>query len=331
MRELTSLQKVLFLGVIVMLTTGCVAVTPPVDTIFRSNDYIVYRLKSDETPQMLAQRFLGDQRKAWLIEEANQGKPFHPDQLVVIPLRPRNKGRITEEGFQVVPILCYHQFGGDSQSPLCVPAAVFDRQMNYLKKHGYHAITAEDMLAYLEYRRQLPRKAFMITIDDGYRSVYTVAVPILKKYGFPATLFVYTNYIGVSSKAITWNQLRELKAEGFTIGSHTIAHSDLSTMADNENETTYRERLRHEIFDSKKIIDTMLKQDTFFFAYPFGRANETAATLARQAGYRLAVTVRRGGNPFFANPYLLQRDQILKHDMATFAKRLETFYALPLR
>ena len=148
----------------------------------------------------------------------------------------------------------------------------------------------------------------MITVDDGYRSVYNVAYPILKKYGFTATLFIYTNFVGVSSKAITWEQLRELKAQGFTIGSHTIAHSDLTKQGEKEDEAAYIRRLRREIIDSKKIIDEKLNQDTPFFAYPFGRANGVAAKIVHEAGYRLAATVDRGGNAFFANRYLLQRE-----------------------
>ena len=204
---------------------------------------------------MLAEQFLGDSRKSWMIEEANEKIPFRTDQLVVIPLKQRNKGGVTDDGYQTVPILCYHRFGSDGDSPLCVPTDVFERQLNYLKTNGYRVISPEEILEYLSYRRQLPKKSVMITIDDGYRSVYNVAFPLLKKYGFQATLFVYTNYVGVSGKAITWDQLRELKANGWTIGSHTVAHSDLTKIADDETDKAYLARLKHEIFDSKKIID----------------------------------------------------------------------------
>jgi peptidoglycan/xylan/chitin deacetylase (PgdA/CDA1 family) len=203
--------------------------------------------------------------------------------------------------------------------------------MNYLKTNGFRVITPEDLLAFLEYRAPLPKKAVMITIDDGYRSVYDVAYPILKKYGFTATVFVYTNYVGISHKAITWNQLRDMKANGFTIGSHTIAHSDLTKQSEDEDVAAYLDRLRREITRSKYIIDRKLNQDTMFFSYPFGRANGTAIKMCHDAGYRLAVTVNRGGNPFFANPFMLRRDQVLKRDMATFIKRLKTFHSITLR
>lgn len=298
---------------------------------YRSDDYIVYRLQAKDTPTSLARVFYSDPDRAWLIKEANPEVRFKPGRYVVIPLKPKNYGGISSYGLQQIPILCYHRFGNHCQSPLCVPAEIFDRQMKYLKDNGYRVITPKELLAFLQYRRLLPKKSVMITVDDGYESFYTVAYPILKKYGFSATLFIYTNYVGVSSKALSWNQLRELKAAGFYIGSHTIMHSDLTKQEENESEQAYLARLRHEIFDSKKIIDRQLHQDTFFFAYPFGRANEIAMKLCEEAGYDLAVTVHRGGNVFFANPHLLRRDQILKRDMATFISRLKTFQSISLR
>ena len=299
--------------------------------IFKSDDYLVYQIKGGETSVTLAAQFLGDASKAWVIEDANENMPLKTNHYVVIPLKPRNKGGITDNGFQQVPILCYHRFGNHCASPLCVPTQIFDSQMRYLHDNGYRVISPLELLAYLEYRQPLPKRAVMITIDDGYRSAYTVAYPILKKYGFTATLFVYTNFVGVSSQAITWAQLRELKSNGFTIGSHSVAHSDLTQQDENESKKDYLQRLRHEIHDAKTIIDKKLNQNTILFAYPFGRANPTAMAMVQQAGYRLAVTVDRGGNPFFTNPFILRRDQILKRDTATFISRLKTFHTLSLR
>jgi len=286
-------------------------------------------MKKGDTTASLAERFLGDPELLWRIEEAN--KSFEPDTLIVIPLKARNKGGIFENGVQQIPILCYHRFDIRCDSPLCIPAEVFEGQVKYLKDNGYRTITPEQMLGFLEYRQPLPKKSVMITVDDGYSCFYNIALPILKKYRFTATLFVYVNFVGVSSKALDWSKLRELKAGGISIGSHSIMHSDLSKPGDQENEEAYLKRLHHEIFQSKKMIDTKLEQDTFIFAYPFGRANDAAMLMVHQAGYKLAMTVRRGGNPFYSNPYNLQRDQILEKDMGIFATRLKTFHSLSLR
>jgi peptidoglycan/xylan/chitin deacetylase (PgdA/CDA1 family) len=325
----------LLLALLLIALTGCAA--PPVlplisrpDT-YRSDERILHRFQSGETPETLAAKYLDGSDQAWMVEDANPRDAFQPGRFVVIPLKINNRGGITEDGFQTVPILCYHRFAASCDSPLCMPADVFEAQLRYLKDNGYRVIGPEALEAFLEYRQPLPRKAVMISVDDGYRSVYNVAYPILKKYGFTATLFIYIDYVGVSSKAITWDQLRELKREGFYIGSHSVAHSDLSKQKKNEGNEAYLARLKREIFESKRIIDQKLDQDTIIFSYPFGRRNQAAISLARQAGYKIAVTVDRGSNPFFADPFLLKRDQILKRDMDRFASRLKTFNFTPLK
>jgi len=299
--------------------------------VYRSDERILHRLKAGETPEMLAKRYLGEARLAWMVEDANPKEAFLPDRLVVIPLVIENLAGITDKGFQTVPILCYHRFARSCDSPLCMPTEIFEQQLRYLKENGYRVIGPEALAEFLDYRKPIPKNAVMISVDDGYRSTYDMAYPILKKYGFTATLFIYTDYVGVSSQAITWDQLRELKREGFTIGSHSIAHSDLSKQKKDEDKKTYLARLKREIFRSKQILDEKLGQDTLIFSYPFGRQNQTVVSLARQAGYTVAVTVDRGSNPFFANPFLIKRDQILKRDMDRFASRLKTFNYYPLK
>ncbi|MFO7713061.1 polysaccharide deacetylase family protein [Desulfosarcina sp.] len=314
---------------------GCAhpsAMLPPVQRdVYRSSERILHRIKPGDTPAMLAQKYLGAARLAWMVEDANPKDAFRPDRFAVIPLKINNRAGITDQGYQTVPILCYHRFAPSCDSPLCMPAGIFEKQLRYLKENGYRVIGPEELVEFLDYRKAIPQNAVMISIDDGYRSVYDVAYPLLKKYGFTATLFIYVDYVGVSSQAITWQQLRELKREGFYIGSHSVAHSDLSQRQKDEDDTAYVARLKREIFRSKQIIDEKLNQDTLIFSYPFGRHNPTVASLTRQAGYRIAVTVDRGSNPFFADPLRLRRDQILKRDMDRFASRLKTFTNFPLQ
>jgi peptidoglycan/xylan/chitin deacetylase (PgdA/CDA1 family) len=298
---------------------------------YRSDERILHRLKVGETPEMLAKKYLGEAGLAWMVEDANPKDSFLPDRFVVIPLAIENRAGITDKGYQTVPILCYHRFAPSCDSPLCMPTENFERQVRYLKENGYRVIGPEALAGFLDYRQPIPKNAVMISVDDGYRSMFELAYPILKKYGFTATLFIYIDYVGVSSQAITWDQLRELKREGFAIGSHSIAHSDLSRQKKDEDHKAYLARLQREIFQSKQILDEKLGQETIIFSYPFGRQNQTVASLARQAGYKIAVTVDRGSNPFFADPFMIKRDQILKRDMDRFASRLKTFYHFPLK
>ena len=122
-----------------------------------------------------------------------------------------------------------------------------------------------------------------------------------------------------------------MKADGFTIGSHTIFHSDLTKPKEGETEQEFVGRIKKELYGSKKIIDKKMGQDTYFLAYPFGYHDQRSMQMAQEAGYKIAMSVKRGGNPFFANPFTLRRDQILDRDMQTFISRLKTFNHLSLK
>ena len=299
--------------------------------IYQSEEYIVGRFQKNETPATLADKFLGDREKSWVIEDANKDVSFTKNEIIIIPLKEKNKAGLTADGFQVVPILCYHRFSNECESPLCVPTRIFEKQMRYLSENGYRVITFRQLIDFLDYREAIPKKAVIISIDDGYRSTYDIAYPILKKYGFKATLFIYTDFIGASRNALTWDQLKKMKADGFEIGSHTLSHSDLTRQKEGEDTQTYMSRIDRELRESKQIIDKKLGQNTILLAFPFGRYNPSVLEISKRLDYQVAATVKRGGNPFFANPFVLKRAQVLKKDMKSFTSELKSFHELSLK
>lgn len=312
------------LGCLLSGCSGFSGLLPSDAIVHRSDEYLFYRMQQNDTVPLLAERFLGNAHKSWLIEEANVDVPFEPGRTILVPLKNGNIGGINTNGYQVVPILCYHRFDEGCGSKMCIPGDVFDQQMKYLKDNGYQTISAQMLLDFLSYRDGLPEKSVMITIDDGYRSVYNVAYPILKKYGFTATVFVYTDFVGISKSAITWSQLKEMKANNFEIGSHTLSHGDLTRRLKGESSQAYLNRVVRELSVSKKIIDKKLNQDTIFLAYPYGRQNRIAQKIAHRVGYQLAVTVKSGGNPFFSDSLTLNRRQILSRKKKVFISRINT-------
>lgn len=329
-----KLELIFLCLIFVILFTSCVAKNssvPPPSLVYKSNDYAICKLGNEDSFAQLARIHLGDEKLAWRIEDANENVTRRENTLIAVPLKENHMGGLFEDGYQSVPILCYHRFGPKKKSPLTMSAQIFNQQMKYLKDNGYRVISPDTLLDFLEYRGQIPKKSVLITMDDGYKSVYDIAVPILKKYGFTATFFVYNKYVGISKKAMSWDDLRALKADGFTIGSHSISHSDLTQKLPNETDDAFAIRIRKEIFLSKKIIDRELDQDTFYFSFPYGRYNPSLLKLSKSAGYRLAVTVDRGSNPFFTNPLALKRDMILKKDMKSFISRLKIFNNLSLK
>jgi len=330
-------NKIKFLIIAILICGGGLLVlnscTPLLSTskIYQSDKYVVGRFQKNETPDTLAEKFLGNREKSWVIEDANKDVSFKKNKIIIIPLKEKNKAGLTADGFQVVSILCYHRFSNDCGSPLCLPIHLFKQQMKYLSENGYRVITFGQLIDFMEYREAIPQKAIIISIDDGYRSTYDIAYPILKKYGFNATLFIYTDFIGASRNALTWSQINKMKADGFEIGSHTLSHSDLTIQKEGEDTQTYMSRIEKELRVSKQIIDKELGQNTILLAYPFGRYNQNVLEISERLGYQVAATVKRGGNSFFANPLVLKRVQVLKKDMTFFTSVLNSFHKLSLK
>ncbi|MBP1737791.1 MAG: hypothetical protein H6Q48_84 [Deltaproteobacteria bacterium] len=299
--------------------------------LFRSEDYVVLKLRGDENPGSLAREFLGDPRKAWVIEEANRGTPFERDRMIVIPLKEENRGGLAPEGYQIVPVLCYHHFAETCDSSLCTPTSVFEQHMKFLREAGYSAISTAELGEFLAFRKAIPKRAVLINLDDGYRSTYDIAYPILKKYGFTATFFIYTSFIGASKNALTWDQLKTMKADGFEVGSHSVTHADLSKKLAGESEKEYMARVKRELLLSKQILDDKLNQNTQYIAFPYGEFSPVLLKLCEEMGYRVGFSVKAGGNPFFSDPLTLKRDQILKKDMESFSGKLKTIHPMSLK
>jgi peptidoglycan/xylan/chitin deacetylase (PgdA/CDA1 family) len=299
--------------------------------VFQSKEYVVCRLQKKETSAALAEKYFGDRRKSWVIEDANEDISFEKNKIIIIPLKETNIGGLTANGFQVVPILCYHRFANHCNSPLCMPVHIFEQQMKYLDENGYRVISFSQFIDFLEYRHAIPKKAVILSIDDGYRSVYDLAYPVLKKFDFNTTLFIYTEFINTCKNALTWKQLAIMKADGFEIGAHTVSHSDLTRQKEDEDTPAFMARIEKELLRSKQIIDKKLGQNTILLAFPYGRYNQSVLEMSRRLGYRAAVTVKRGSNPFFADPMTLKRTQILKRDMKTFISVLKSFHKLSLK
>ncbi len=330
--------KLKFLMLIaVYLFYGCIAKhTEPVHSslgtaAYKSEDYIVHEKQSTDTYESIAKLYLKDKNRADILQKADESLSLNKNKFFIIPLKEKHLGGIYKDGYQKIPILCYHKFGEKTDSKLNISTKAFDAQMKYLKDHNFNVITLSQFLNFSEYKQQIPKKSVVITIDDGFKSGFNVAFPILSKYGFKAVYFVYTNYVGISKKAITWQDLRELKKRGHEIGSHTINHYDLTAKFPEEKNEDYYKRVKKEIFISKQIIDNKLNQDTLFFSLPYGRTNLKVKNFIKSAGYKIGVTVQRGSNPFYCDPFNLNRDMILNKSIKKFASKLQTFNFISLR
>jgi peptidoglycan/xylan/chitin deacetylase (PgdA/CDA1 family) len=290
-----------------------------------SDDFVVVQPKKGDSFTSLAAVHLGDPSKGWLIQEFNQTSQMVYDKKLVIPVKPYNLGGLTPQGYQRVPVLSYHQFSKKSSSKMMVTASAFDEQMKYLQQNGYRVITIDQFFDFLELKVQIPKKAVLITIDDGYRSVYDIAYPILKKYAFPATIFIYTDFVG-SSDAMSWDQLKELSQNGFSIQSQSKTHRDLTRRKNKESFENYVQALKDEINLSRDLLRTKLNIDCQYLAYPYGKKNDLVVAMLMKAGFRGAFTAKRVSNPFFTSNFDIGRAMILgKYDLKQFEENLVVF------
>jgi len=209
----------------------------------------------------------------------------------------------------VVPILTYHNFTIEESSSYKINIVEFEKQMNYLAAHNYSVISLSKLLKGLR-TGQLPPKPIVITIDDGFKSTYTLAYPVLKKYNFPATLFIYTNFIEKNNGSLTWEEIREMTKNNIEIGSHTLSHCNLLKYKKNENYETYFTRIRREIFLSKEILESKIGRKVKFFAYPYGAYGSTIKDLAVQASYEGIFNANSMNNTLTADPFSLNRQII---------------------
>ena len=200
-----------------------------------------------------------------------------------------------------IPVLNYHAIDDadniNSSHNVSVSLKSFKEQISWLHKEGYRSLTQEDLNSLLFQKKAIPGKHVLITFDDGYFSLYKYALEVLSEYGFTATLFLSTSFIGnpyeqadfafvKHDRQLTWPEIRELSANGWSIQSHgnthtRMTHLDIASIA---NEVTL----------SKNIIEQNLGSPINAFAFPYGIYNKSVIDQLKIAGYTSSYTVHSG-------------------------------------
>ncbi|MFO0688817.1 MAG: poly-beta-1,6-N-acetyl-D-glucosamine N-deacetylase PgaB [Myxococcota bacterium] len=243
---------------------------------------------------------------------------------IASPPRPR-------ETAEKLTILSYHEIADPGEALIpqyAVTPTMFVRQMDWLRIHGFRFVSVDDVLADRAGRRPLPQKAVMITFDDGYRSVYEHAWPILKAWRIPAVIAVVGHWqeergsVDFDGKTIardrvlSWDQLREMHDSGLVeIGSHSFdLHRGLESGPQGnlepaattrrwlagpkryEDEASYRARVEADLVRSREVIHRRIGRTPRVIAWPYGSYNETVRDLAAKHGMRLGLTLDDGAN-----------------------------------
>lgn len=289
-------------------------------------DFVAVIVQRGDTFSSLAKTHLGDPSKDWLISEFNGGPTLSPGQELIIPLKDFNKGGLSLTGYQTVPVLCYHKFSKTESDPMTVTEKDFEDQMKFLREKGYRVITTAEFFDFVEFKRQLPGKSVLITIDDGWRSTYEIAFPILRKYHYPSTLFLYTDLISGTRSTLDWDLVKEMAGNGVDIQCHTVSHRSLIKAAGQGSFKEYFDFLCRELGDSAQIIKKKLNIEVKYLAYPYGDTSPLVVAVLQKLGYRGAFTVERGSSPFFVQPYRINRSMIYgDFDLDDFERNLTIF------
>ena len=234
----------------------------------------------------------------------------------------------TGNGDRSLRVLMYHKVNDVAGNPLTMPVSLFDEQMDQLRELGYTVVGLDDVLAHYVDRAPLPAQAVLITFDDGYHDNLDNAARVLRKYGYPAVLFVPIGYLddrhplpheerlaseGILNPTIDWDELGELEREGIRIESHGISHRPLADLEVDE--------AAREISLSKLRLEERLGRPVRAFSYVKGSEahyKPVHLSLVRQAGYDVAFTAVSGANSQDTDPLQLRRYNIEPYPPRTF-------------
>ncbi|MBP1464667.1 polysaccharide deacetylase family protein [Candidatus Chloroploca sp. M-50] len=204
--------------------------------------------------------------------------------------RARNSFTPAPEGVRPhIPILMYHyvRYVDRAVDPLGFGLSVtpeqFAAQLAWLHSNGYETVSMADVARCIRGEGPCPARAVALTFDDGYLDAHTEALPRLLVYGYTATFYIVSDFVGRPGY-MGWEELRALRDAGMEIGAHSVNHPDLTRMRLDE--------LRDQVGRSGAVLGAELGQPIVSFCYPLGRYNDTVMAVTREAGYLSATTTR---------------------------------------
>jgi len=220
-----------------------------------------------------------------------------------------------------IPVLMYHRVassGPAALAPYRVNPERFERQLAYLQRYGYNSLDLNEYYdsCFKQDSQCTPGKPFVLTFDDAYLDFYETAWPLIRKYGFCATVFVPVDFVGdranwdsefgEPAKIMDWDQIAELHAQGVRFGSHSCGHRRLSELSEDE---VYQDAKR-----SKDTLEQKLGVEIMDYCYPYAAASKQMQQVIASVGYKSAVCGTGGNPPDRKNPFYIPRIEVFGND-----------------
>ena len=223
-------------------------------------------------------------------------------------------------------ILVYHHVDTTTPASTSVTPERFAGHLDLLAADGYRVVPLADVVEALRFGKPLPDRAVVLTFDDAWRSVYTEAFPMLRRRGWPFTVFVSTDAVdGRHGNTMSWDQLREIEAGGGTIGNHSRTHDHLVRRRDGETHEQWRRRVGDDILWARRRLEAELVAPLDVFAYPYGEFTVELEALVRELGLA-AVGQQSGPVGARTDPVRIPRFPVATgyDDRASLAQKLRT-------
>ena len=184
--------------------------------------------------------------------------------------------------------LVYHRFGDDRFPSTNIKLATFEAHLQFLKEKGYTGLTITEAVGILNSDKP-SGKWVAITIDDGYKSFVKNGLPLLKKYGFKATLFVNTKSVGYDDY-MSWEDIAQAKAAGIEIGNHSHSHPFFLDVSERGRKPFFEQELK----ESQDLMQANLNMKPTVFAYPYGEHDEYMKPILKDMGFIAAMAQNSG-------------------------------------
>lgn len=187
----------------------------------------------------------------------------------------------------------YHRFDETRYPSTNISAEIFTQQLAVLKEQNYQVLSLGEVARRLAAGEALPDMGAAICIDDAFSSFAAVAMPIIREYGFPVTLFVNTDAVSTQGY-LSWDELKQLYAEGVEIGNHTATHDYLVELQEGETLSSWKLRVKQDIEQAKNLYAKHLGQVPQIFAYPYGEYNPELMQILEEMGFVAAFAQQSG-------------------------------------